>query len=75
MGWSGGTEIFDCVADELIEVYSSCDIPMYKVMNILSALKCTLEDQDWDTLNESTYWTHPKIGDVLGNTFEGEDDE
>lgn len=77
MGWSGGTEIFDRVAKDLMYIHNNVydtDIPMYQVLNILSNLKGALEDQDWDTQNESQYWTHPVIGKILGNIFE-EDDE
>ena len=73
MGWSGGGEIFDCVADELLNLYSNAydtDIPMYRLLNILSSLYCVLENRDWDNQKESAYWTHSKIGRVLGNTFE-----
>lgn len=78
MGGSGGTEIFDCVADELLELnhYSYIDgVPLATVMNILSKVKSKLYDLDWDDKYNSVYWTHPKIGRILGNTFEEEDDE
>lgn len=75
MGWSGGTEIFDRVARDLMYIYDSVydtDIPMYQVLNVLSNLKSVLEDQDWDNACESDYWVHPIIGKSLGNTFEDE---
>lgn len=75
MGWSGGTEIFDCVAEQLLELHYHCydvDLPMYRIMNLLSALQEKLVESDWDAQQESTYYDHPKIGDVLGNTFEEE---
>ena len=73
MGWSGGAEIFDRVARDLMYIHDSVydtDIPMYQVLNVLSNLKSVLEYQDWDTQNESAYWNHPIIGKILGNTFE-----
>lgn len=78
MGWSGGTEIFDCVAEELLTLKYQCydvDLPMYRIMNLLSALQGKLVERDWDTQQESNYYDHLQIGDVLGNTFEEEDDE
>lgn len=76
MGWSGGTEIFDCVASNLILI-KHCDnhtVIDWQPINLLLTELCrTLEDQDWDNHSESTYWTHPIIGKILGNTFkEGE---
>lgn len=76
MGWSGGTEIFDCVTAELMNFQVNTydvDLPRYRMLNLLSSLKCALEDQDWDNHSESTYWTHPMIGKILGNTFEEEE--
>jgi len=77
MGWSGGTEIFDEVADEVLNIYSQyldCELPMYRVLNLLSTLKSALEDNGWDTQNESNYWGDCKIGQLLGYTLE-EDNE
>lgn len=63
MGWSGGTEIFDCVASNLILI-KNCDnhtvLDWQPINLLLVELRRTLEDQVWDTQNESTYWTHPK---------------
>lgn len=44
-------------------------------MEPLKVLVARLEDQDWDVPDESSYWTHPIIGKILGNKFEEGDDE
>ncbi len=79
MGWSGGTEIFDCVVDALDNSLDIVYCPQHTdeaYMNlVLKPLLRVLEDQDWDTQNESTYWTHPIIGKILGNTLEEENNE
>jgi hypothetical protein len=69
MGWSGGTEIFDTVAEELISIKY-----MYEgdKLNILTSLEDVLSDKDWDNQCESSYWDDPVIGRILGNDFEEE---
>lgn len=77
MGWSGGTEIFDSVADDLMHIYNhvyDTDIPMYQVLNVLENLQVILEAQDWDTPEESRYWHHAEIGEILGNKLEEENE-
>lgn len=75
MGWSGGTEIFDTVARELLEIIDAEDVclPNSKVLNLLSSLKAVLEDQDWDSHSESDYWDQGKIGEILSYTDEEEE--
>lgn len=78
MGWGGGTEVFDLVADELIEnnnVYSDGNYyggmvvdPLVKLYRLLGY------SMDWDNEQDSKYWDDPVIGRILGNTFE-EDEE
>ena len=77
MGWSGGTEIFDGVTAELIELSHKWTGQDNHVdfMEPLKVLVARLEDQDWDVPDESSYWTHPIIGKILGNKFEEGDDE
>ncbi len=76
MGWSGGTEIFDAVVSELRDLSHRWVAKDYHVdfMEPLKTLVIVLEDQDWDTLNESAYWDHPVIGKILGNNDPNEDD-
>ena len=77
MGWGGGTEIFDTVADELTcgkyeeggDLWA-IDIEPEITYQILSSLYIELSRQDWDNEYESRYWDHPVIGRILGNTFE-----
>jgi len=77
MGWSGGTEIFDCVAEDLLALEDTLDYVSGdlhdQIFSILVKLLNTLEWQDWDNLGESKYWTHPVIGKILGNDFEEEE--
>lgn len=72
MGWSRGTEIFDQVADDLIELTVWYNISE-EALPVLVNLYKVLSDSDWDTEYESKYWEHPTIGKILGNTFEEED--
>ena len=70
MGWGNGTEIFDQVAGDLMDVSYSltrndCDISI--VVIPLKNLYKVLCDKDWDTECESEYWEHPVIGIILGN--------
>lgn len=76
MGWSGGTEIFDTVADECCEVMDEELNPIIDnlCISILSKLVEVLEDKDWDNACESDYWTHPIIGEILGNRLEDENE-
>ena len=69
MGWSGGTKIFDTVAEELTSIKY-----MYESdkLNILTSLEDVLSDKDWDNQCESSYWDDPVIGRILGNDFEEE---
>lgn len=71
MGWGGGTEIFDQVADDLIEInyeWSGDDKLEYSIVfKPLKNLYKVLSDKDWDNECESKYWDHPIIGRILGN--------
>lgn len=67
MGWSSATDIFDVVADELIDKINSGDKDSLKVLQVL----CNkLEDRDWDCQCESEYYYHETIGNILGNDFD-----
>lgn len=72
MGWSSATEIFDQVADDLLEanyqfVGDIQEIHPTIVTTPLKNLYRVLYDSDWDTECESKYWDHPVIGIILGN--------
>ena len=69
MGWSGGTEIFDAVVEELKDLSYRWTRDEYHVdfMEPLKALLVVLEDKDWDNACESSYYDHPVIGEILGN--------
>ncbi len=73
MGWSGGTEIFDCVAEELESLYNYISTPQHSeddyYNTVLQPLMDLLERKDWDAQQESDYYDHPVIGKILGNTF------
>lgn len=58
MGWNGGTAIFDAVTGE---VFSFPRLPTEAITDILHVLVDALEDQDWDTHNESQYWNTPIV--------------
>lgn len=66
MGWSGGTKIFDTVADELIDLNDEL-VTTHEVVFPLKNVYRALCDQDWDQEAESKYWEHPIIGRILGN--------
>jgi hypothetical protein len=74
MGWCGGTEIFDQVADDLISAsYDHFGSMKHQfVITPLENLYEVLSDLDWDCECESDYYDHPEIGKILGNTFEVE---
>lgn len=80
MGWGGGTEIFDAVADELLEYNAQLTggtdyISHFGVIKPLKNLYKVLCKKDWDNACESKYWDHPVIGKILGNTFESDEQE
>ena len=76
MGWNGGTQVFDTVANELGELLNYISLPQHSEEEyfkaVLTPLLCTLEDMDWDNQQESVYWEHPVVGAILGNDFEGD---
>jgi len=57
MGWTGGAEIFDKVLDKLLT-----DAPKEE---IIEALINALEDRDWDTQMESSYFEHPLVNKIF----------
>lgn len=75
MGWTGGTDVFDGMVREISEL----DLPYEAQVRLLKALADLLEDQDWDTENESAYWDDPLVQEVMAELHpdwvEDEDDE
>lgn len=59
MGWSHGSEVFDPVAEKMIEI----GVPPQQQTEIASALISALRDQDWDDPEESlsAFGRHPAI--------------
>lgn len=55
MGWASGNEIFDPVCTTLVELIDSEHISEQASEIILVKLIKVLQDQDWDTEDESLY--------------------
>lgn len=69
MGWGGGTEILDTVINSMKSV--DIDIDIQKV--IVKQLLDVLEEQDYDNVCESKYYSTIEYGEVLG--FDEEESE
>lgn len=52
MGWNSANEIFDPVAQALIDLGASNDVKV----GVLSPLIYRLQQEDWDTESESLEW-------------------
>jgi len=63
MGWSNGTEIFDQTMKTVLEQKLSDK----STLEIAEVLKNALQNEDWDTEDESEYYEHPVIGEVFGS--------
>lgn len=61
MGWCSGTEIFDKVAEKLIDM----KLPEEQQTAILTVLIDTLEDADWDCQSDSAYYGTPIMDSIL----------
>lgn len=61
MGWNGGTDIFDCVVEDLLEVGVNKEDFDYIVYNLYQQL-CR---QDWDNLCESKYYRDERVMEAL----------
>lgn len=72
MGWGRGTQIFDQVVEDLLELTTEYNISGEEIPALMNLYK-VLSDLDWDNECESAYWGHPVIGKILGNPFEEED--
>ena len=60
MGWGGGTEIFDTVAEVILEADNEIDCE-----KLLTNLYNVLRDHDWDVVDESSYYDDPYIREIL----------
>jgi len=63
MGWGGGTEIFDTVAESVLDEDGMK--PEIDVDELLTNLFNVLRDHDWDVVNESSYYEHPTVREVI----------
>lgn len=73
MGWASGTSIFDAAAKAAVKKNAT-------VKGVLAALFDAMEDHDWDTFCESSYYDHPLIREAVESVRPGyewyeEDDE
>lgn len=64
MGWSTGTDIFDTVAEHLLDAEADLNVTERVLEHLYDIMKGRF---DWDTQDESEYWEHPMIGPILGN--------
>lgn len=61
MGWTNGTPMFDKVCAVIFEL----NISTFDKYKIIHTLADALMDGDWDTPEESDYWQHPIIRQVM----------
>jgi hypothetical protein len=74
MGWCSGTEVFDAVLNEILDVKELSDKRKKKIIEVLVDV---LKDQDWDCEPDSEYWDHPLVRSVFMDLYPDmfEDDE
>lgn len=60
MGWASAVEIFDVVAGALLD--DKDEVNKKAVLKILAQL---LEDGDWDTQQDSQYYDHPVVHEIM----------
>jgi len=72
MGWCSATVIFDVVAEHILS-----DAPIDKKA-ILLLIANILEDGDWDCQQDSVYYEHPLVQEIMKELhphwFEEDDD-
>ena len=75
MGWSGGTEIFDCVVRNALYM---TDDPEFE-NRLIGELYDILRDQDWDVVDECMCIDDPRIIEIIKQRepdwFEDEEDK
>lgn len=77
MGWGSGVTVFDKIARDIIQLERDAggDLGRYVFEEIIESVVEALGDADWDTQSDSDYWDDPRIGKILGNEFEEDEDE
>ena len=66
MGWSSGTRVFDKVCGHVLGSPDRKGISTaISVQDLLIALVDVLEDLDWDCQEESRYFNHPLVREIL----------
>lgn len=75
MGWYGGTEIFDCVIKNVLDVSDDPEVEN----KIIGDLYDVLRNQDWDVVQESSYFDNPRVIKIIKQKepewFEDEDED
>lgn len=60
MGWSSGTELFDVVAKEILDLTKHLSVRKPTV-EVFKKIILAFEEHDWDVQNESKYYSHPIV--------------
>lgn len=63
MGWSGGTDVFDAMAEVIL--YGKVSLSILEQELLLGTLLEALGDADWDTESDSAYYGHPIVRKIL----------
>jgi len=59
MGWCSGTEVFDAVAEAVLE---EGEMDAKEILMIVAEV---LRNNDWDCENDSYYWDHPVVQEIF----------
>lgn len=59
MGWCSATYIFDVMAEALLNNNPK------EPKELLKHLAKILEDSDWDCQQDSDYWNHPVVQEIM----------
>lgn len=59
MGWCSGTKIFDAVCEAVL------DQPRISKKDLIKAVAEELEEDDWDCQQDSNYYDHPLVKEVM----------
>lgn len=73
MGWCSGTDIFDSVLSQFLNIPSEtsrkppihADVSAEVCHRIVTALVDAMEDHDWDCQQDSAYYEHPIVQEVM----------
>ena len=65
MGWCSGTDIFDSVVKELVELHDAQILNNDEFVTVVTSLTEALYDKDWDCEADSDYWSHPLVRQVF----------